>query len=197
MPRSSSKLHQTRSVILSVWVLTILALFGIFLFYPEHFAPQRIAERLREYEAAALWIFLGLSMVRGFTLLPSTPLIIAGTLQFPHLPWLVLLISIVGIVVSSGMIYWLSDALGISNYFESKMPRHVDKIRSRLEHPAGLLFVVLWGFFPLVPTDAVCYVAGSIRMNFTRFIIAIVLGEFVLCSIYIFSGRYLVQFVGV
>lgn len=197
MQHASRLLHYTRVAFVLAWLLGILTLFGLYLFYPEDFAPQRIAAYLREFESAALWVYLALSMVRGLTLLPSTPLIIAGTLLFPRLPWLVLLISISGIVVSSGMIYWLSDALGISHYFETKKPHYVSKIRSRLERPTGLLFVALWALFPVVPTDVVCYVAGSIRMNFSRFIIAILIGELVLCSVYIFFGSYIVRFVGV
>jgi uncharacterized membrane protein YdjX (TVP38/TMEM64 family) len=56
-----------------------------------------------------------------------------------------------------------------------------------------LFFVVLWAFFPLVPTDAVCYVAGSIRMNFLKFIAAIFVGEVFLCSLYIFGAGHLIK----
>jgi hypothetical protein len=34
-------------------------------------------------------------------------------------------------------------------------------------------------------------------MNFTRFIAAIFLGELVLCSVYIFSGSYLIKSLGI
>ena len=185
--------ERLRIAALCIWVVTIISLLGIYLIRPEHFEPQQVASHLREYEAAALFTYLAISIFRGLTLLPSTPLILAGTLLFPHQPWLVLAISLFGIVASSAMIYWLSDALGIAAYFERRKPRHLSKIRSRLEHPAGLFFVGLWAFFPLVPTDAVCYVAGSIRMNFPKFIIAILLGEFVLCSMYVFGGSGLIR----
>jgi uncharacterized membrane protein YdjX (TVP38/TMEM64 family) len=91
------------------------------------------------------------------------------------------------------MIYWFSDVLGISEFFETRKPAAVAKIRGRLEHPTGLAFVFLWAFFPLVPTDAVCYVAGSSRMNFVKFIAAITAGELILCSFYIFSGSYIID----
>lgn len=186
-----------RLVALCVWAATIIAAIVLYTSDPQRFSPEQIASYLREFGGTALFVYLAVSTLRGLTLLPSTPLILAGTFLFPRQPWLVLAISMFGIVASSGMIYWLSDALGISSYFENKKPHHIPKIRSRLEHPLGLLFVVAWAFFPLVPTDAVCYVAGSIRMNFTRFMTAIFLGELVLCSVYIFSGRYLIQYLGI
>lgn len=105
-------------------------------------------------------------------------------------PWLVLLISISGILVSSTLIYFCSDLLGFTDYFETKHAKAVEKIRHRLETPIGFLFVLLWAFFPLVPTDAVCYVAGTTRMAFAKFLVAVFLGEIVLCSFYIFLGGY-------
>jgi uncharacterized membrane protein YdjX (TVP38/TMEM64 family) len=195
-PRPSSILYYARAAFVVIWATAIVILVGTYMLFPEHFGPERIAAHLREYEAAALCLYLALSMFRGLTLLPSTPLILAGTLLFPHQPWLVLAISLFGVVVSSGMIYWLSDAIGIAAYFERRKAHHISKIRSRLEHPTGLLFVGLWAFFPLVPTDVVCYVAGSIRMNFPKFIAAIFVGELILCSIYIFGGSGLVGLIG-
>ena len=129
-----------------------------------------------------------MSVLRGFTLLPSTPLVLAGTFLYPDQPWLVLATSMAGILISSSLIYFCSEALGFAEYFESKRPAAVARIRERLERPTGLIFVALWAFFPLVPTDAVCYVAGSTKMNFVKFIFAVFIGESVLCSIYIFTG---------
>src|SRR4029077_17669657 len=119
-----------------------------------------------------------------------TPMVIAGTLLFPRQSWLVLSVSITGILVSSTMIYFWSDLLGFSDYFENKYCKITEKIRRRLETPAGIVFVFLWAFFPLVPTDAVCYVAGTTRIAFAKFIPALFLGELTLCSFYIFFAGY-------
>ncbi len=178
---------------ITVWAALVIGAVLSFLFWPEVFTPVGIAAFLAKFQNEALLIYLAISVMRGFTLLPSTPLIIAGTLAFPAAPWVVLAISIVGIVVSSSLTYWFSDVLGISDFFETKNPAAVAKIRRKLEHPTGVAFVFLWTFFPLVPTDAVCYVAGSIRMNFAKFIAAITAGELILCSFYIFSGSYIID----
>jgi uncharacterized membrane protein YdjX (TVP38/TMEM64 family) len=96
-----------------------------------------------------------------------------------------------GILISSSLIYFFSETLGFAEYFEHRNPAALVRIRRRLEHPSGLAFVALWAFFPLVPTDAVCYVAGTTKMSFPRFISAVFLGELVLCSIYVFTGSTL------
>jgi uncharacterized membrane protein YdjX (TVP38/TMEM64 family) len=180
-------------VAIAIWVCIILAGIGSYLVWPEWFTARSIADVLNKFQSEALLIYFAVSVFRGLTLLPSTPLIIAGTLLFPQQAWLVLAVSIVGILISSAMIYWFSDLLGFSEFFETRKPEHVKKIRTRLEHPTGIFFVILWAFFPLVPTDAVCYVAGSTRMHFPKFLGAIFLGELILCCLYIFGGGWLVS----
>lgn len=175
------------------WGLLIVSGLAFYLLRPGLFSPEHIAGLLTKFQNEALIAFLAISVVRGFTLLPSTPLIIAGTIAFPAAPWTVLAISMTGIIASSALIYWFAETLGIAAHFEERKPAAVAKIRRRLERPSGVAFVFLWAFFPLVPTDAVCYVAGSIRMHFGKFIAAIAGGELILCSFYIFSGSYLID----
>ena len=181
----------TRKFVVCVWVVLIVGGSISYFVWPDVFKPESIASFLNEFQNEALLIYLLISIARGFTLLPSTPLVLAGTLIFPASPWLVLLVSIIGIVISSSLIYWFSDFLGFDEYFESKKPHHVKKIKTKLEHPLGLGFVSLWAFFPLVPTDAVCYVAGTIRMHYAKFIVAVFVGELILCSCYVFGGGHL------
>lgn len=183
-----------RKIVIAIWALVIVAGISAYLIWPEAFAPEAIARFLQEFQNEALLIYLLISIVRGFTLLPSTPLVLAGTMLFPSSPWLVLAVSMLGIFASSTLIYWFSELLGFDEYFRSKKPNHVRKIKTRLEHPFGLGFVAVWAFFPLVPTDAVCYVAGMIRMHFAKFIAAILIGEIVLCCLYIFGGGHVLSF---
>ena len=185
-----------RKIAITIWLFIILGGIVAYFVWPDPFTPTNIAALLEKFRGEALLIYAVVSVLRGFTLLPSTPLVIAGTLLFPAQPWLVLAISIFGIVASSSMIYWFSELLGIADYFETRKPAAVGKIRNRLERPTGLLFVFLWAFFPLVPTDAVCYVAGSIRMSFPKFIAAIAAGELVLCSFYVLGGGQVINYFG-
>jgi uncharacterized membrane protein YdjX (TVP38/TMEM64 family) len=180
-----------RKIFIGIWIIIIAGGLTSYFLWPQSFSPQSIAAFMAEFQNEALLIYLAISIARGFTLLPSTPLVLAGTLIFPASPWIVLAVSLLGIVISSSMIYWFSELLGFDDYFESKKPNHVRKIKSKLEHPLGLGFVSLWAFFPLVPTDAVCYVAGTIRMHFARFIAAVFVGELVLCAFYVFGGGHL------
>ena len=180
-----------RVILLGVWAAAIVAAVATYLTHPNQFTAANIADFIHSFENEILLVYLAFSALRGFTLLPSTPLILAGTLLYPDQPWLVLSISMAGIFISSSLIYFCSEALGFSEYFERKKHDAVARIRRRLEHPFGLAFVALWAFFPLVPTDAVCYVAGSTKVNFPKFIFAVLAGEFILCSLYVFGANWL------
>lgn len=193
--RLSKTTSIVRTIVLVLWAAIVLACVGTYLADPSKFTAENIAEFLKRFSGIIWLIYLAFSIVRGITLLPSTPLVIAGTLLFPEQPFIVLFVSITGILLSSTMIYYFSDYLGFSDYFENHKPELSHKIKSKLEHPLGFLFVAAWAFFPLVPTDLVCYVAGTTKMNYWKFIAAIFAGEMILCVCYIFFGGSLLKHV--
>ena len=183
-----------RRVCLIIWLAFLLFCAYLYLSNPQLFTAEHIAAFLLRFENAIFFGYLGISIIRGFTLLPSTPLVIAGTLLYPQQPWLVLSISLAGILLSSTMLYFFSEFLGFSYFFEGHKPELTHRIRAGLERPTGFAFVALWAFFPFVPTDLVCYVAGTTRMNFFKFIAAVFGGELVLCSFYIFFGGAIMNY---
>ena len=199
MAETGSKLATLSTVVryicLVVWLCVILAGVGSFLLYPQAFTAANIAEFLLRFQGWIWLVYLAMSAFRGFSLLPSTPLVIAGTLLFPTQPFAVLTVSIIGILLSSSMIYYFSEFLGFNEFFENHKPKLTHKLKSKLEHPLGFIFVALWAFFPFVPTDLVCYLAGTTKMNYWKFISAVLVGEAVLCSIYIFLGGRIVSLV--
>lgn len=184
-----------RWICILIWLGIAVTCVSIYLYDPSKFSAGNIAEFLLRFDREVLLIYACLSILRGFTLLPSTPLVIAGTLILPEQPLLVLFISLAGILLSSTMIYYFSEFLGFSDYFENHKPKLSHKLKAKLEDPLGFLFVALWAFFPLVPTDLVCYLAGTTKMNFWKFIAAIFVGELILCTCYIFFGGSLLKFV--
>lgn len=176
---------------IAVWTAVILAALGLFISNPAAFSAENIAAFLRA-NAGSLWIaYIVISALRGLTLLPSTPLVIAGTILFPAEPTAVFAISILGIALSSTMIYFFSEALGFDDFFEKRRPDLVHSSRRRMETPWGLAFVAAWAFMPVAPTDAVCYVAGIVRLKYWKFILAVVFGESILCGIYVWAGNSL------
>lgn len=184
-----------RRVFLVLWLAIVIAGVGSYLYAPNAFTAETIAGFMLRFGGVIWLIYFLFSTFRGFTLLPSTPLVLAGTILFPGQPFAVLGVSMVGILLSSTMIYYFSEFLGFDEYFEDHKPELTHRIKQKLEHPLGFLFVAAWAFFPLVPTDLVCYLAGTTRMRFWKFIVAVGVGELILCTCYIFFGGSLVKYV--
>ena len=177
-----------RYISLAVWLGVLLTGVISYLLYPQSFTPTNIADFLLRFQGEIWIVYLAMSAFRGISLLPSTPLVIAGTMLFPGQPLAVLGVSMAGIALSSSMLYFFSEYFGFHEFFEQHKPELTHRIKARLEHPLGFGFISLWAFFPLVPTDLVCYLAGTAKMNYWKFIAAVCAGEFVLCSFYVFLG---------
>lgn len=184
-----------RVTLLTAWAALICASLYFYFSNPTAFSAANIAGFIGTFQSEIWLVYFAMSALRGLTLLPSTPLVLAGAMTFPDQPVAVLTTSLAGIALSSTMIYFFSELLGFTEYFERHDPARVHSIKARLEHPLGFLFVAAWAFFPLVPTDLVCYLAGTTRMNYWRFILAVLFGETILCSIYVFGGGSLLNLI--
>jgi uncharacterized membrane protein YdjX (TVP38/TMEM64 family) len=181
-------------ICLLIWLVALLSGITAYISNPHEFTAENIATFLLRFQTGIWLVYFAMSILRGFTLLPSTPLVIAGTLLFPGQPFAVLIVSMIGILLSSSMIYFFSEYLGFHDFFESHKPELTHKIKAKLEHPAGFAFVALWAFFPFVPTDLVCYLAGTTKMKFWEFIGAVFTGELILCSTYVFFGGAVIDY---
>lgn len=181
------KIHFPPKILIPFWILFIVFCLTLFLIFPECFTPKAIAAFVGQSSNLLLPCYLFISILRGLTLIPNTPFVLAGTILFPQQPFLVLAISILGIIFSSTMIFYFSDYLGFSCYLEKKYPHKMLKIKNKLKESNGFFFFCLWSFLPILPTDAVSYVAGVLKMNFFKFIFALTIGELIICSIYIFG----------
>lgn len=171
------------------WLLTCLSLAIFFFFNPQLLNPETIKHKIASYGGLAVFLYFGVSMFRGFFLLPSTPFVFAGTAMYPDKPLMIISISMAGILFSATLLYFFSDRLGFAGYLEHKHPRPINATKELLSGNKATLFVALWSFFPLVPTDVICYVAGVIRMPFARMITGLFIGELILVSIYVYAGK--------
>ena len=138
--------------------------------------------------AAATYFVMG--CIRGFTLIPVTYLIPLG---LPFLsPTVHFLLTIGGVLVSSASIYYLSERLQLAAYFETRHSEQVDRVRGLLRR-RELPIVIGWSLFPIVPTDLICYVCGSLGIDVRKMLAGILVGEGLICALYIFLGRQLVS----
>ena len=85
-----SPIGRIRRTTLGLWVVLMLTLTVLYAVNPELVRPERLVDALRQSGQPVLLAYVVLSVVRAFTLIPSTVVIIVGTLLFPDRPWFVM-----------------------------------------------------------------------------------------------------------
>ncbi len=94
-----------------------------------------------------------------------------------------------GIIFSATLLYFFAEKMGFGEYLKRKYPEKINKIQQQLNKPQGKWMVAAWAWFPFIPTDIICYVAGLVKMRYTLMISGIFLGESILVSIYLYLGK--------
>jgi uncharacterized membrane protein YdjX (TVP38/TMEM64 family) len=178
-----------RYCLFALWV--VVAVGALYLYF---FKRAAVQAEMRDALSASFWVacasYLLIGAFRAFTLVPATfPLLIA----IPFFdPWVMLALTLPCIAVSSSICYWFAEALHMDELFERKYPKQIGKLKellSRYELP----IIIAWSFFLFLPTDVLCYVCGSLKINFKKFLLGIMIGEGTVYAIYIFFGDWLLR----
>jgi uncharacterized membrane protein YdjX (TVP38/TMEM64 family) len=178
-----------KKYIFSVWVFLILGVLYLHFFQPVFFQNQlRSAFGFSVFFGYAFFLILG--SLRGFSLIPVTYLIVLGLLFFNPLPLFIL--TIIGILISSVSIYFFSEFMRFDAFFERKYPKQISRLKSAFSKNE-LPIIIFWSFFPFLPTDLICYVAGSLRIDLRKLILGVFIGEGITSGLYIFFGSQLIK----
>jgi uncharacterized membrane protein YdjX (TVP38/TMEM64 family) len=171
------------------WLLFLMT-FLYFYFFRSNVLTSELRGAMSASIVTGYVAYLLIGCVRGFTLIPSTSLVLLAIPIFPPLPLFAL--TLAGILISSMSIYYFSESLHLNDAFEGKHEVRVKKLKKILQGNS-LIIIFTWSLFPLVPTDLICYVCGVLRIDFRKFIIGVFLGEGAICGFYIFLGSYVMQ----
>ncbi|MFY0605013.1 MAG: TVP38/TMEM64 family protein [Flavobacteriaceae bacterium] len=185
-------LKKGKIILYSIWAIITLGLCVSCFLYPEITSPKYLSEFIKKFTTEMLWIYILLTFIRGFFLIPSTPFVIAGGILFPNQLLLVLFISMSGIIFSTTALYYFSDLLGFSKYLHRKSTK-INAWKSRLKSSKSILFIAGWSLFPFVPTDMLSYVGGILKIPFKNVFLGVFIGELLLCSLYIYFGASVLQ----
>ncbi|MFH0929931.1 MAG: VTT domain-containing protein [Candidatus Moraniibacteriota bacterium] len=132
-----------------------------------------------------------LGSLRGFALVPVTYLIVLGLLFFNPLPLFIL--TIIGILISSISIYFFSEFLRFDAFFEKRYPKQIHRLKTVFAKNE-LPIIIFWSFFPFLPTDLICYVAGSLRVDLKKLVLGVLIGEGITSGLYIFFENQLIKY---
>lgn len=172
-----------------LWVA--IAAGALYLYF---FQREAVQAEMRDAMSASFWAaaitYLLIGALRPLTLVPATfPLLVA----MPFFdPWTLLALTIPCIAISSAICYWFAEALHLDEFVEQKYPQHIKKLKALLQQ-YQLPIIIGWSFMLFLPTDVLCYVCGSLKINFKKFIIGVIIGEGAVYAIYIFLGDWLLR----
>ncbi len=178
-----------RALRVGAWALFVVAFAFLYYRYAGSWGDE-ITGLAQSSALFAYATYVVVGALRGFALIPVTNLVVLAIPIFP--PWPLLVLTLVGIAISSASIYAFAGSLGLARYFERKHARSAGRVRAALErHPTKI--VTAWSFLPVVPTDLICYVCGVMRIRFGRFMLGVLVGEGAICALYIFAGQTLLN----
>jgi uncharacterized membrane protein YdjX (TVP38/TMEM64 family) len=167
------------------WLTLIVISLGLYFFRPDLFSPERIRELFAANIVLGLISYFVISTLRGFTLIPSTPIVFAGILVFPPGP--LYIVNLIAVFSSSAIVYYMARVVRFDHYFHERYPEQI-KTLTTLLHRRELPVIAVWGFAPMVPTDMIVYVCSVLRINLAKTLFGTAIGEGVICAVYIFAG---------
>ncbi len=170
---------------LYTWLAVVATSLSLYFFYPDLFAPQNIRQFFSDNLALGLLGYFVISTLRGFTLIPSTPIVLAGILVFP--PWPLFLVNQLAVYSSSAIVYFMARQFRFDHYFHAHYPTQVERLTALLKK-RELIVISAWGFIPVVPTDMIVYVCSVLRIKLWKTLLGASIGEGIICAIYIFGG---------
>lgn len=185
-------LQNKQLIVAGIWLLALVSVLYVYFFHQAFLHAQftRIAET-SIFLAYAVLLLVG--SLRGFVLIPATYLIVLGLLFFP--PWPLYFIIVAGIMISSVSVYYFSEFLHLDALFEKKHHRQVAWVRRGLQK-YELPIIIGWSACPVLPTDLICYICGTLRVNLPKFLLGLFIGETIMCAIYIFVGHRVMEYLG-
>jgi uncharacterized membrane protein YdjX (TVP38/TMEM64 family) len=185
---TAAQLHdpRIRYSLFALWLLIVAGALYLY-FFQREFVQAELRGALSASTVVASIVYVLLGSLRAFTLVPATFLLFVAMPFFP--PMLLLALTLPGIAISSSICYFFAEALHMDELFERRYPRQIGKLKDVLQRHE-LPIIIGWSFFLLLPTDLICYVCGSLRINFTKFVAGILIGEGTVYAIYIFLGDY-------
>lgn len=184
--------ERRRRVLTALWLIGAAFAIGLFLFRRD-LLEELLAGATGTSLVVGGAVYLLLGALRSFTLIPATSLVVLGTMFLP--PAVLFPLTLVGILVSSAAVYYFAEALHLDELLTTKHAGQLERVRGLLERH-GFPIVVGWAFFPLVPTDLICYLAGVIRMSITKVLVGVAIGEGAICAVYIFVGDAALRAIG-
>ena len=178
-----------RYALLALWALVVASALYLY-FFQREVVQAELRGALSTSTVIASIIYVVLGSLRAFTMVPATFLLFVAMPFFP--PALLLLLTLPGIAISSSICYFFAEVLHMDEPFERRYPSQIAMLK-RVLRTHTLAITIGWSFMLFLPTDLLCYVSGTLRTNFAKFLIGILIGEGAVYAIYVYVGDWMLR----
>lgn len=173
-------------IVFSSWIILLLFAFKYGFF---HLNINEIKQIVLHSTIDPILIFLGFFCLRILFFIPSTMIIIAGSILFQ--PFETILLSILGMLLTETIIYIVSRSIlrdRIHQYMSKKYPFLYEEI---VINRKKYLFITV--ATPLAPTDAACFLAATTNMPYISYVLIVFAANIPIATLYTFYGNFLLN----
>lgn len=167
-----------RTAIIAIWAIALIA--AVLLIGPGRLVhlystirPGDIRRIVLSFGPLAPVVFIFLNTIRPFTFLPVTPFTLAGGFIFGH--FYGLLLSLIGTMLSAVLTFSLSRYL-FRDQIKRWLRGRYDGVDKGFEG-SGIFMIAAARVIPILPFDAVGYIAGISNIAFADYMIGSLIGE--------------------
>ncbi|WP_096030051.1 TVP38/TMEM64 family protein [Campylobacter lanienae] len=150
------------------------------------FNQQNLSEFMSDYGEFGWAIYIGFWVILPIFLFPAGILAIGGGAILGF--WEALICAMIGVGINSAIMYF------IARYFSGAFDTaKFERIKNKFCNDEFSLIILL-RLIPIVPYNVVNYMAGALRFDFIKFIIAGVLGKFISAVLFINLGSNIANY---
>lgn len=171
-------------IVISSWFILLLLAVHFNLF---QLSLKDIKHFIEDSTIHPMILFIGIFSARIFLFIPSTMLVVAGSLFFHPIETIIL--SMIGMFITETIIYAISRSIlsnHIQHYMETKYPKLNNEIISN-----GKKYLFITVATPLAPTDGACFIAASTKMPYLSYISIVLAGTIPIVTLYTLYGNFL------
>lgn len=167
-----------RIALISIWIVVIVAAIliigpGNLLSDYRHVTPHGIKELVLSFGPLSAIVYIMMHAIRPFTFLPVTPFTLAGGYIFGH--WCGLLFATTGTTIAATISFFMSRYL-FRDYVKSRLSGKYAGVDMQF-NGSGIMLVAIMRVIPVIPFDAVSYLAGVSSIKFRHYLIGTIIGE--------------------
>lgn len=172
-----------------IWLVIVVVFWGWVLYEDQSLDAKQIAYFLARFQSFIIIVYFLFSSFRAFTLIPNLTVVLVGTFVIED-PYILLCLSILGFIISSSIIYFFGQQTGLYNIFMLKYSARIEDIEKKIQK-FGSPIIFLWGLLPIVPSDLLTFVLGTIKFDYKKMIFLYFFSHFITYTLIIFTSKTL------